>query len=507
MRWSARVLVNGGWRWGRASPVLLCCAALLALTVLSGGARARPVTAHAARCGSSNSSSFGLIGRGDHLVSEVDMPVCVTGRLTVTFAGDPATGCATEGLCGYSGTETFSPGSGNVGDLNVITTARHGHRSTSATLFVGGPGSPLTSAVQRTVSTPTGTRTTACSDNVGGLTNLGGELFTLGVRGGRATIDLAHGQQPLLGSRCAGPLDVDLASAMPSRTVALGTLQRGETTIDLMGHGPFAAHGLTGTVSSTLVLTLGRPQHERQTPAVPKGPTQVRVAHSATVGYRITRLSGSAVSTVQSSAMPAVCGPFDACGLGGTITVIPGALARGSVFLSTAGLGSRAPDRELRAQLRGAGPASTRLLGAGQAGVRGTVQAALTQGGGACSDSVALHQFTLRLARVGHWLTVSLAPSVSQAADPLRTRCPGPDLGTQRFAAASVPAAVLGRPAFTVRLSGRAFSAGPYRVTTRSTLALTLRRGATHVRVIRIILVKERGTARAKGRARITRGG
>ncbi|HTU30354.1 MAG TPA: hypothetical protein VMF07_13305, partial [Solirubrobacteraceae bacterium] len=82
-----------------------------------------------------------------------------------------------------------------------------------------------------------------------------------------------------------------------------------------------------------------------------------------------------------------------------------------------------------------------------------------------------------------------LAPSDSQAADPLRTRCPGPDLGSHVFVAARVPASVLRRRAFTANLRGRAFSDGPYRVSTRSTLAVTLRRGATHVRVTRVVTV------------------
>lgn len=42
-------------------------------------------------------------------MSQTDIPVCVTGRLTVTFSGDAATGCALRGLCGYAGTETWQP--------------------------------------------------------------------------------------------------------------------------------------------------------------------------------------------------------------------------------------------------------------------------------------------------------------------------------------------------------------------------------------------------------------
>ncbi len=61
----------------------------------------------ALRCGGSSTSY--TFGGAPRIVSQLDLPVCATGRLTVAFAGDPAAGCATEGLCDYAGTETFSP--------------------------------------------------------------------------------------------------------------------------------------------------------------------------------------------------------------------------------------------------------------------------------------------------------------------------------------------------------------------------------------------------------------
>jgi hypothetical protein len=482
--------MNGRWRWVLAAVVALCCAGLPALTLSSAAARARPVAAHVAGCGGSSSStgSFGTSGR---ILSQLDVPLCATGLLTVTFAGDPAAGCAAEGLCDYSGTETFDPD--GDGDLSLVTTAHRGRRSTSGSLFLGGNSSPVTSAVQRTVSSGTTSETTACSDDVGGGEGFG-EFFTLNATGGRMTIDLAHAQQSLVGSRCAGPIGVDIASAMPSRTVELRTMERGETAIDLTGGGTFAAHGLSGTVTSTIVLRLGRPRRERETPvdAPPGHATHARLERSATADYRIARLTGTAVATVQGSATPAVCGPFDACGLSGTIAVLPGTSARGSASLFALDRG--ATRGELLAQLRGAGPPSTKLIGGGVALIRGQVQADLTQGG-TCSDSVALDQFSIQLARLGRRFRVSLAPSDSQAADPLRTRCPGPDLGSHMLAGETVPASVLRRPSFTVALRGLAFSDGPYRVTTRSSLTLTLRRTATRVRTIRVVTVQRGSSA------------
>jgi hypothetical protein len=73
-------------------------------------------------------------------------------------------------------------------------------------------------------------------------------------------------------------------------------------------------------------------------------------------------------------------------------------------------------------------------------------------------------------------LKVGLSPSASQADNALRTRCPGPNLGRRPLTSASIPLSVLRRPTFTVKLHGGSFSNGPYRVTTRSTLTVTLHR-------------------------------
>lgn len=463
----------------------LCCAGLLALAAGWAGARARPVTAHTAGCGNGQSTSISLFGSDSHLISESDVPVCATGRVTVAFAGDPAAGCAAEGLCDYSGTETFAPD--GSGDLSLVRTSRHGRITTSGTLFLGGAGMPAASAVQRTAGTGTATRTTACSDTLGNGNDAYGVFDTLQVAGGRVRIDLLRGQAALLGSRCAGPLDMDIASALPAHTVPVGRLERGGTRIDLAGSGRFTAHGWSGTVTSTIMLTLGRPRHAPQTyppsshrrSRTPRVPTD----RIATADYRVTRLAGSATATVRSSAAAAVCGPFDACGLGGTITVSPGPSVRGTASLSS--LPSRAPRRALLAALLGSGRASMRLGGGGQATVHGSVQARLTQDGGTCSDTVALHRFTIELVRVRRGLEVAVRPADSAAADPLRTRCPGPDLGPHMLADGLVPLARLRHRAFTVALAGRPFSDGPYQVMTSSTLSVSLRRTSIRLQPLR----------------------
>jgi hypothetical protein len=396
------------------------------------------------------------------------MPVCAAGRLTVTFAGDPAAGCAAGGLCGYAGTETWQPQDG--GDLAIATLEQRGRRHRTATMILGGPGSPVLSSVQRLQASGT---TTACSDQ-----NQDGDgFFSLPVTGGRVTIGLRDAAEPLLGTRCAGPLGADISAALPSRTVSLSRVLHGGARIDLTGGGRFAGHGLAGSVRSTIVLLLGRTHRSSGSDLSPP-PAGAERTRLAEVTYRVTHLGGSAVATVRSSAVAAVCGPVDACGLDGVIDFTPGSSLGGAVDLNaTAPL--RRPKRDLLAALgvsSSGNPSGIGVEGAGDASSRGEITADLTQGGARCRDQALLRHTAIRLRQRAGRLEVSVSPAISQAGDPLRTRCPGPELGSHQLTRASVPVSVLRHPTFTVALHGGSFSDGAYRVTTQSTLTITLHR-------------------------------
>ena len=428
----------------------------------------RAPAAQGTSCRNNGSSSIIAIGpaNGTKLLSDTDLQVCATGALTVTFAGDPATGCAADGLCGYAGAETWQPGA--VGDLDVSRFEHRGRRYDDATIFLGGPGVTARSKVQRARANGSAS---SCSDQ----SDQGG-FFALPVRGRRVSVGLGHADPPFLGTRCAGPLDADLAAALPSRTVALSRILRGRDTIDLTGMKRFAAHGLAGTVRSTIVLRLRRPRRPSSSPgaSLPPGAKRTRVA---TVNYRITHIDGAAEATVRASPLSAVCGPFDACGLQGTLDLTPGATSTGSAdLIATAPL--RRPKRDLLAALgvgRGGNPSGIRVEGGGLASGHGVIAADLTQPGTSCRDQASLDQVTLELRKRADRLTVSLSPGAS-AAGPLRTRCPGPALGSHQLTSASLPLTVLRRPAFTANFGGVSFSNGPYRVSTRSSLTVTLHR-------------------------------
>jgi hypothetical protein len=204
-------MARGRRRWAVALLAALGSVGLLSLSGFSPRARAtRPPASRVSTlsCPSDSGSTTSLfsLGGGGKVLSETNLPLCVVGRLTVTFAGDLAAGCAVRGLCGYAGTETWQPQ--NVGDMAILEFEQHGRRHVSGTMIVGGPGIPVRSAVQHSQTTGT---TTACTDN----SQDGDGFFSLPVSGARVTVALGRADEPLLGTRCAGPLDADIAAALP----------------------------------------------------------------------------------------------------------------------------------------------------------------------------------------------------------------------------------------------------------------------------------------------------
>jgi hypothetical protein len=204
-----------------------------------------------------------------------------------------------------------------------------------------------------------------------------------------------------------------------------------------------------------------------------------------TVRYRLSHVSGAVTAAVRTSAAAAVCGPVDACGLRGAISITPLVRQGGSAFL-TASAPERRPERDVRTALglgSGGNPSGVFVGGAGEVASGGSVSAEVTQGGDTCTDHVALQQTAIVIRRHADRLIVTVVPS-SQAADPLRTRCPGPALGRDSLASASLPLDVLRHPRLTINLHGVSFQDGPYDVATRSTLTVRLQRRGVKTQII-----------------------
>ena len=472
-----------GWRSepGRracraVAPVLVALGSWAALFATTGATHARSTMRIGASssCGGSTSTLFAF-GVGGTVLRNTSVSVCGTGRVDVSFAGHVSPRCP-GGPCEYAGTQVWQPQGG--GDLEITAVRIRGRRRLLTTLSIGAAGIAQ-SAVQR--SEPNG-HTTACSDSSNGEGNgffaSGPDAFlSPAVHGGRLVLNLARNPPALFGTRCAGPLAVDLGAALPTASISLRRISRGGGVIDLRGNHAFAAHGFSGVVRSTLVLHLGRAKIShpptRSRSSIPHG----RRFTDLSVTYRVERLRGGAVAAVRTLSDPGECGPFDACGLSGTITMAPGVAHGGSVSFSASAFATR-PRRDLLAAVglsAHGNPAGIGVGGAGEQSLHGTLTADLRQDG-ECRDQTRLSAATVQLQGHDGRLLVSLSPVSTQAPDPLRTRCPGPELGQHALALATLPRRALHGRVVTVALHGNAFGDGPYRVRTRSTLILTLRR-------------------------------
>lgn len=480
-----------GWRSepGRRA----CRAAALALVALAGWAallatigstHARSTMRGGASSSCGSSSSLFAFGFGGTVLSNTSVSVCGTGRVQVSFTGHLSPGCP--GGCAYTGTQVWQPQGG--GDLEITAVRIRGRRRLFTTLTIGAAGSAQ-SAVER--SEPNGDMT-ACSDSSNGAGNASfasgaGAFLSPAVHGGRLVLDLARNPPALFGTRCAGPLAVDLGAALPTASISLRRIARGGGVIDLRGSHAFAAHGFAGVVRSTLVLHLGRAKISHPSTRSRSGIPRGRRFTDVSVTYRVERLQGGAVAAVRTLSDPGQCGPFDACGLSGTITMAAEVAHGGSVSLSASTFATR-PRRDLLAAVglsaRG-NPAGIGVGGGGEQSLRGTLAADLRQDG-ECRDQTRLSTTAVQLQSHDGRLLVSLSPVSTQAPDPLRTRCPGPDLGQHALALATLPRSALHGRVVTMALHGNAFGDGPYRVRIRSTLMLTLRRVRVRTQTFRV---------------------
>jgi hypothetical protein len=444
------------------SRVRLVLAALAALVVL-----AIPWSAAAQDGGSVVGFLFGF-PQGAKLLSETTIPIQLTGQLTVFFHGSAADGCAPSGLCPYSGNIVVSPRSGELG---IEKYRLHGRTGVLALLTFNPSGGGYTTVadVQRTVPGQPGG---LCADV---QTPSLPALSDVTLRGGSLRIALLQAGGTLLTTRCAGPLDGDLASAGPQATIPLRAALRGASTVDLSASRPFAAHGWAGTLDSTLVLKLGR---ARSSPLKPTFPPGIKTQRIRTVieHLGLVRADGSLTAAIQGTDNPIVCGLLDSCGLAGTLTVGVGSHGPAGTLIAT-GPASR-PYVDFLAALGLSRTGNRRGIvvdGGIEVGGAGAVTEALSQSGLPCTDSASTPPLTLTLLNHGGTLTGG-----ASLLGTWRTRCPGPMVGIQTplLYAGPVSLAALGRRTFTIHLrAGAPFVDDGYSISPQGRLAVTLRRG------------------------------
>lgn len=389
-----------------------------------------------------------------------DIPVRLTGGIIVSFAGSPAAGCAARGLCAYHGTLLYNAaGSGDVGIESYIV---DGRRQTDDVLepsvaINGVTGVYTWTDVRRVLSD--GAQSECVDDQPGGVVDArpqGGEVsFALG--------DL------ISPTRCAAPLSSDLDTALPRFALSAAELAHGRRTIDLSGVRTFAGGGFAGTVTSTLTVTLGKPQH-RSAIIVGSHPERYRIVSQT---LSVAAAIGAITYHLQGSTDQAVCVLLDSCGVVGTLTVSAQPLHATGVL--TASGPAKRPLRDFLTALglaRGGRTSGISVVGVIIWSRGGTVHERLDQSG-TCRDVAGLDGGLLVL-EAGRR---QLAGFIATAAP--RTRCPGPVVQSANgLAAATAARSALARPVLTLEFkAGPAVNDDGYTVTDSGGLTLTLRRG------------------------------
>ena len=435
-------------------------------------ALAAPVLLAFAPVAQGPSSVATLFGAPGQIVSETSVPVRAEGQIVVAFHGDAGAGCAAFGLCPYSGTILVRPGNGALG---LITYRQHGRIERQATLFLT-PGPAQYSAAANVERAIPGQPPGMCADTESD--SFGSPSAT--VHGGAVTVRMFDIHGNTLSTRCAGPLDADLAGVGPTATIPLGRLLRGHMTVDVRGTSSFASHGFAGTITSTVVLIFGKPTKNSNTqPHFPPGIKTTRV-RTVIEQLKLTRLTGRLTGTIQGVANPLVCRLLDSCGLTGTIGFGQTAGEFNGSVIAT-GPASR-PDRDFLAAL-GVASGNAHGISVAVAGdwAQGPATADLTQSGATCTDAAPGGAMFMNLTSGRGGLT-GFAGTTSW-----RTRCPGPILNSQGtpLLAAAVARDALTRRTFTIGLrpSGPVEDDG-YTLTVQGHMSLVVRRGRITQHVI-----------------------
>jgi hypothetical protein len=441
--------VSGDFTSGR----LACARALLATAAVVAALAALPGAGRAATIVGVSTGSFSGTGG---VVSTPSINVTVSGAITFTWTTEPSQGCATEGLCGVSGS------------IEAIPNISYGE---------GGSGlSPRTipievsdtNAVVR-VSEPTGSSGTPVScvdispaDFSFRIVHAGGRTF--------ARISDADSSQLPAAGRCAGPIGRGFGG------LELAARRFGRYSYDLTGQASGTAGPFLVTALSTLRAHITVSRSGGGTSVIGGGGPSVRFhrafAETANAVYRLASTSGSLTTTFAALGSPQ-CDPLAACGSSGTIDqTLTGS---GTVSFSASRIVAHRVGRA----------AALADLAAGRLGTLGLVSHArldlsaaerLTRAGGStCQDAVTA-PLALATSSVGpeNRSVVQLTPDTSFGligppgfSDPFRTRCPGPsiaDVGGRLFGPfASAPVGRSGGPAVTLAFArDRAFTGSAY---------------------------------------------
>ncbi len=414
--------------------------------------------------------TFGNVPANAKHVIDRDVALGVSGVITVSFHADATSDCARLANCAYHGTLIWNPGGGG-GVIESSYTVR-GRRHTDRALIFGPTNSPISAVTYADVTRDAGAGAPKeCVDE---------QPSGLGADGRRTGSGYIFSLSQLITpTRCAGPLPSDLRSALPA--ILLPAVLHPGLHITANGTKAFAAHGFAGTVTSSLLITVGATQTQPLiTPGERLRSHRFRLVTVPIVGVRA---AGALTARVNGSTNTAVCVLLDSCGVVGTLTVAPApGVPHG--FLT-----AQAPvSRPLRDVLTALGLATGgRAQGIGVLGTvswpeRGTVTAALDQSSD-CRDTAPLDTGTAILVADGGRTSAEYVPGGLEAPGP-RTRCPGPMLWQAGGITGSFAQRILGHRTFSIDFSPHSAATDDgYDAQNSGHIRLTFRRGKPSVRI------------------------
>ncbi len=400
-------------------------------------------------------------------MAQDDYDLTVSGEVRIVFHGDPAAGCAARGLCEYSGTAIWKPGPSVSATFFLI---RQGHalQSSGFTFFNEDIAGLEGEIVHRSVP---GAAAAECAD-------ASAPEDLLSVTGHGTSVTLAP--DVTVAGRCAGPLAGDLSPAVPRVTLATRTLRRRRIRLDLSGTRTFAAHGLSGTVNSTIIVTGRKLRSNTQSSTPSPGTHRIRIVSES---LTIVRGSGSMSALIAGAQDMNVCSLLDSCGARGEITwkIAPSHI-KGDIWASGPASLPLKAYRVALGLLPGRPDRHIFVLGDLGWSDHQTLHESLTQAGAVCNDSAPVAGGSVQLAVAGGALHASYAADTDG-----RTRCPGPvlDASLDPQLAGTIALSRVRRQ-FLVHLGGGSSVADDgYTARQSGSLTLTLRRGRVTQRIER----------------------
>ncbi len=423
---------------------------------------------------------LGSAGGGTAFGASTQNGFAPVGSLAYTWKGDPARGCAAQGLCGVRGS------------IEVVT---GGGSSTQSGTRLPPVEISDDASVARVDDVSSGTAQHQCADVV--PVDEGFDVRSGAAGRLRAVVDRFAFELPSAG-RCAGPTSADLAS------VVLPARKLGHRGYDLSGSDSFGAGPFAVTVVSTiraLFVSGSSGFFGPSPPTVIPGPAPPQpkpaLQEFAEVEYRIAGITGGLGATFSSLADP-LCEPLGACGTAGELRLTLIARRQKLDFYGSRIVGRRVARAQVLTDLR----AGRLHLSDNAYAIRlgGELTGTLTGADGlSCSDRLArpptgLSSTATRLAdRLEFDPRSSSGSPFGLSADPLRTHCAGPGtrdiLPGAALATASVAVHDIGAPRLTIALSASGqFTGSAYQGARGGSIVLTLVRVRilTAMRKIRI---------------------